>query len=313
MIVWNGIEAVPAGTGTVVASIGNFDGLHLGHRSILDSAVRDARRRRLPLLVLTFDPHPLSVVAPGRNPSLLLTRRQKLDALEAAGVDVVLVLAFDADLAAHDAEEFFAGYLADRVRFSAVHVGRNFRFGRGRDGDLAALEHIGSTRGFDVIGVPDVTVDGETVSSTAIRSALRDGEVERARRFLGRPYSVTGRVVPGDGRGRLLTFPTANVDVENETVPRRGVYVTETIARAARWPSVTNLGVRPTFGASRPTVETHLLDFDEGLYGERIEVCFHARLRDERRFAGPAELADQIGRDRAAAASYFRGVALSPR
>ena len=149
-------------------------------------------------------------------------------------------------------------------------------------------------------------IGGETVSSSAIRSAVEAGDVERAARLLGRPFAVEGRVARGEERGRTLSFPTANVDVENETVPRRGVYVTETVALAARHPSVTNVGTRPTFDGGALTVESHLLDFDEDLYGERVEVRFLARLRDERRFSGPDELADQIARDRAAASAWFQ-------
>lgn len=306
MIVWNGLESVPAGSGPFVATIGNYDGVHRGHRRILDEVTSLAARSGGTSLVVTFDPHPVAVVAPSRAPRLLATRRQKLDALAAAGIDAVLVVAFDAATAALDGEAFLAELLLPRVPLAAVRVGAGFRFGRGRGGDLALLERVGRARGFDVAGVAHVTVDGETVSSSAIRAAVESGDVERAAAMLGRPFATEGEVIRGDGRGRKLSFPTANVAVENELIPRRGVYVTEAMVLAARYPSVTNVGTRPTFGGESLVVETHLLDFDDDLYGERIEVRFLARLRDERRFAGMDELADQIARDRAAAAAFFQ-------
>lgn len=313
MNVWNALDAFPTGREPLVATIGNFDGVHLGHQAILVSVTTAAKARSAPSLVVTFDPHPLAVVAPSRRPKLLQTRRQKLETLESCGLDGVLILPFDRELASLDGEGFFGSYLAERLRFASVHVGRNFRFGRARGGDLQMLESIGKSRGFRVVGVPHVEVGDETVSSSAIRLAVEAGDVERARAMLGRPYAIAGRVVRGEGRGRLMEFPTANLAVENELLPRRGVYVTETAAFATRVPSITNIGVRPTFGGTTLAVETHLIDVDEDLYDERLEVRFLARLRDERKFGGPGELADQIARDRAAAQSYFSGLTVTRR
>lgn len=311
MNVWNGLDAFPTGREPMAATIGNFDGVHLGHQAILSSATSTARARGVPSLCITFDPHPLAVVAPSRRPKLLMTRRQKIEAIEASGIDGLLVLPFDRELAALSGETFFGEVLGARIRFASVHVGRNFRFGRLRSGDLHALEAIGASSGFAVVGVPPVEVEGETVSSSAVRAAVEDGEVVRARAMLGRPFELTGLVVRGEGRGRTLRFPTANVAFENELVPKRGVYVTDTIAFATRFPSVTNVGVRPTFGGTSVTVESHLLEVDEELYGGRVDVRFLARLRDEMRFDGPSHLADQIARDVAAATSYFAGLAVA--
>lgn len=308
MIVWNGIEAVDAALGPFVATLGNFDGVHRGHRAILDAAVSLARRSSLRSVLVTFDPHPLEVVAPARMPQRIQTRRQKLRALDAAGLDAVLFVRFDEQLASLDGETFFRDVLDGKLPLSAVRVGRGFRFGRGRSGDLALLERLGRELGFDVAGVDHVVVDGETVSSTAIRRLVVEGEAEHAAKLLGRPFAVEGFVVRGDGRGRKLSFPTANLHVENELLPRRGVYVTETSVLASRHPSVTNVGIRPTFAGEGLVVETHLLECDEDLYGERAEVRFLARLRDERKFAGPDELADQIARDKAAATAFFQGL-----
>jgi len=311
MNVWNALEAFPTGREPICATIGNFDGVHLGHQAILASVISAAKKRSAPSLLITFDPHPLAVVAPSRGPKLLHTRRQKLETLEATGLDGMLILPFDRELAALTGEEFFGSYLASRLRFATVHVGSNFRFGRARGGDIRLLQALGGEFSFSVVAVPPVTVEGETVSSSAVRTAIEEGDVTRARAFLGRPFAVTGEVVRGEGRGRLLDFPTANVAVDNETVPRRGVYVTETMAFGSRFPSITNVGTRPTFGGAALSVESHLIDVEENLYGERVEVRFLARLRDEVKFAGPSELADQLARDQAAATSYFSGLSLT--
>ncbi len=311
MIVWNGMERYPADAAPSVASVGNYDGVHLGHRAILASLTGAARGLGLASLVVTFDPHPLSVVAPARRPRLLQTRRQKLDALEDAGVDGVLILGFDAEMAALSAEEFFRAYLLGRLRAGAIHVGESFRFGRDRAGNLDLLCRLGAEAGVQIVGISQVVAGGEPVSSSAIRRAVEDGEVERARRMLGRPFALTGEVVRGEGRGRTFDFPTANLDPENEMLPRRGVYVTEALTLSSRHPSLTNVGMRPTFGGDRLVVETHLIDFDEDLIGERVEVRFLARLRDEKRFSGAEELADQIARDRAAAVVFFDAGGLS--
>ncbi len=306
MKVWNGIERRPDAGPPVVATVGNYDGLHLGHRAILHSVRAAAHRLQTSSLVITFDPHPLSVVDPSRAPRRLQTRRQKLQAVEAAGIDAVWVLTFDSALAALDGTEFFSERIGSRVPLAELHVGENFRFGYRRTGDLDLLRRLGAERGFRVIGVPPLQVDGQTVSSSAIRAHVETGDVEKARRMLGRPFALSGEVVRGAGRGRTLDFPTANLAVENEILPRRGVYVTETVARALRIPSVTNLGMRPTFDGSSLVVETNLIDFDDDLYGERLEVLFLARIRDEMRFPSPADLADQIARDRAAAMAFFQ-------
>ncbi len=313
MNIWNSFDAFPTGREPMIATVGNFDGVHLGHQAIIESVTGAARSRRLPSLLITFEPHPLAVVSPSRRPKLLQTRRQKLDTLSTTGLDGVLLIPFDRELAALDGREFFEGYLAERIRFAAVHVGRNFRFGRARTGDIELLGEIGAASSFAVVAVPPVTIDREIVSSSAIRAAVEDGNVVKARTMLGRPFTLTGEVVRGDGRGRKLQYPTANLSLDNEMIPKRGVYITETQALATRYPSITNVGVRPTFDGTVLTVETHLIDADEDLYGERIDVRFLARLRDEMRFAGPAELSDQIARDQAAAVSYFSGLTLARR
>lgn len=313
MKVFNGIEAYPRDDGPVVATLGNYDGIHLGHRAILDGVRNSARRRGLPSLLITFEPHPLTVVAPDRRPQLLLTRGQKVDAVADAGIDRLLFLAFDEEVARLSGAAFFEEHLSGPIELAGVHVGTNFRFGQRRAGTLETLVDIGRKLGFDVEGIAPVEVDGQVVSSSAIRRLIDEGRVEDAGRLLGRPFALSAVVVRGEGRGRSLDFPTANLDVANECLPRRGVYVTEWVSDAVRRASVTNVGVRPTFDGERLVVETHVLDFDEDVYDRRVELAFLARLRDEHRFDGPAALADQIARDRAAAAAYFENVSLTGR
>lgn len=306
MNIWNGIESFPDGERAVVGTIGNYDGVHLGHQTILGRVIEQARSLDAPSLLITFSPHPLSVVAPDRNPKRLQNRGQKLESLRRTGLSDVLILEFTPELAALDGEHFFDQLLSDRVHFAALYVGENFRFGRQRTGDLDLLRRIGDRHGFDVHGVAPVVGNGDVISSTAIRRALAEGDVTRAARMLGRPYVVAGEVGRGDGRGQSLDCPTANVEVDNEVLPRPGVYVTETRVIAGRFASVTNIGVRPTFGGEQVTIETHLLGFQEDIYHERIEVRFLDRLRDEVRFDDASGLADQMARDRAAALAFFQ-------
>jgi riboflavin kinase/FMN adenylyltransferase len=307
VIVWHGLERCPPGT-RVALALGNFDGVHLGHQAVLERVLASARTQRVTAVLVTFDPHPAEVLAPERRPRLLQTKRQKLAALDEAGMDGVLVLPFDLALAALSAEEFL-DRLCRALSPVSIHVGVGFRFGRERGGDVALLRTVGARHGFAVEEVPAVEIDGARVSSSRIRELVLAGRVEVARHLLGRPYALEGRVVRGDGRGAALSFPTANLAMENELPPLRGVYVTETVAQALRWPSVTNVGVRPTFDGSRLTVESHLIDYEGDLYGERVEARFLARLREERRFADPTSLADQIARDRAAAVAWFQSPA----
>jgi len=242
----------------MVASIGNYDGVHVGHQEILRGAVQDARRLGLPSLLITFDPHPVAIVAPQRNPKRLQTREQKLRALEATGLSDLLILEFDHRLASYSGEEFFSNTLLPIIEFEAIHVGGNFRFGRDRSGDLELLSSIGERQRFKVHGRPAIKLDDEPISSSAIRKAVSAGRVDLARRLLGRPFALIGEVVRGDGRGARLHYPTANLAVENEMIPAGGVYVTETVALASRYPSVSNVGYRPTFGGRDLTVETHI-------------------------------------------------------
>ncbi len=312
MIVWNGTDHYPSDSARVVASIGNYDGVHIGHRAILEKVVDEARSKKLLSLLITFDPHPLSIVAPDRTPRLLQTREQKFEALSEIGLDGILIVQFTPEIAALTGDVFFHEILDGRVSFEAIHVGETFRFGASRSGDHNTLRELGVQRGFTVHGVSPILFDGLTVSSSTIRAAVAEGNVNLVRRLLGRPFAIHGEVVRGDGRGRTLHFPTANLDVENDLIPARGVYVTQSALDGTWLPSVTNVGVRPTFEGRQLVVETHIIDFDRDIYDSRLEVRFLDRIRDEMAFESPTELGDQIARDRAAAESYFQNLILHP-
>ena len=294
-----------------VVTIGNYDGIHRGQRAVLERVTGRARALGLPAVLVTFEPHPLAVVAPAQAPATLLTREQKSRLLAEAGVDLMAVIPFTAAFAATRAEAFVRQFLAGRLGVRELYVGRQFAFGRNREGDLALLARLGAELGFAVFGLEEECSAGEPVSSTRIRRALAQGRVEEAAELLGRPYSLTGAIVEGDRLGRRLGWPTVNLRPEGELLPLEGVYATRVRFffdpdPARLLDSVTNIGRRPTVPGSRqPTVETHILDFDREVYGERIELFFHKRLRDEMLFPSVAELSAQIGRDVEIGREYF--------
>jgi riboflavin kinase/FMN adenylyltransferase len=291
---------------TPVATIGNFDGVHRGHQAIVAQVVQRARATASTPLAVTFDPHPLKVLAPGRAPAMITTRRQKMALLEACGLEAVLVLRFDAALAATSAEEFVDRILRAGLGLREAYIGANFNFGRGREGNADTLVSLCGARGIEAGIVGEVRFLDSPVSSSRIRRAVQAGEVELARQLLARPFAVTGTVRHGAGRGASLGFPTANLAVDNELMVQDGVYVTRTLHRGRALPSVTNVGSRPTFADQEFAVETHLLDTAEDLYGDEIEVAFLARLRQELRFASPQALVDQVRRDVERARAFFR-------
>jgi riboflavin kinase/FMN adenylyltransferase len=291
----------PPGAEAAVA-VGNFDGVHRGHQALVAATLAEARARSLRCVALTFDPHPAQVLQPDRAPRRLMTPERKAEHLAALGVQTLAVLPFTPELAAETPEGFAAKVLARGLRAGVTVVGEDFRFGKGRAGDVAELRRLGERLGFEVVSLPPVLEGGLPVSSTRVRESLEAGDVRTAAALLGRPYFVEGVVVRGDGRGRRLGIPTANLEVENEIVPRGGVYAVRVrLEEGPPRPAVANLGLRPTFGAGLPTLEAHLLDFDGSLYGQRLSVAFVDRLRDERRFPGPEALVAQIREDLAAA------------
>ena len=295
-----------------VLTLGVFDGLHLGHQLIMRTVVERARATNAVPTVITFDPHPRAVLHPESAPPLLQTFDQKIEALGVLGIKQAIVIRFDAEFAQIRAEDFLRDVVRERLQAREVYLGCGFAFGRNREGNIELLRAASSRLGFHADEVPEVCLRGRRISSSRIREMLAAGRVNLARRMLGRPYGVEGRVVRGDERGRTLGFPTANLQPQNRVIPRNGVYVTATLIEGAWRRSVTNVGTRPTFAAraGEPSVETYVMNWAGDLYGDVVRVRFLHRLRAERKFAGVGELKAQIDADVARAARYFtrRGV-----
>jgi riboflavin kinase / FMN adenylyltransferase len=288
-------------------TIGNFDGVHLGHQQILHSVLDRARRTDALAAVLTFYPHPARVLRPAEAPALLETLDQRLAAIGAAGIDAALVTRFDAELANVAPEDFALRFLLDTMAAQTILVGGNFRFGHRGAGDIKLLGELGKRWGFAVEIVPPVVENGVVVSSTAIRTAIRDGRVAEARRMLGRAYALEGEIRTGTGQGRKLVVPTLNLATGQEVLPKNGVYATEAIVAGKTYRAATNVGMRPTFDGARITIESFLFDFSDSLTSGKLEVRFWHRLRDERKFSGPAELREQVLKDIDQAKEYFQG------
>lgn len=301
MLVFASTESLPVPALPTAAAFGNFDGVHLGHRALLDVVVAVARDLGGPAAVVTFDPHPLRVLQPDRAPLALDPLAQRLALLADCGVDRVLVLPFDALLAARTPTWFVREVLCERLGVRAVVAGPGVRFGHGGAGDLALLGAELAQVGGSVQTCAGVEFEGLAVSSSRIRTAVAGGEVAHAARMLGRLYALRGTVVAGDRRGRTLGFPTANLDVHGQVVPAHGVYAARLEVGGALHPAVANLGVRPTFGADALRVEAHVLDFSGDLYGCAAVLHLVERLRAEVRFDSLDGLRSQIGRDTAAA------------
>jgi riboflavin kinase/FMN adenylyltransferase len=287
----------PRGWPSPAVAVGNFDGVHRGHQALLATALRDARESSGTAVVLTFDPHPSQVLAPERAPRALLTLDQKAELLGQLGADKLAVLPFTLELSRERPEDFARLVLQQTLGARVVVVGAGFRFGHKRAGDVALLEGMGGELGFRVHAFPPMLHEGAPISSTRIREGLSRGDVESASELLGRPFFVDGDVVSGDGRGRTIGVPTANLNPINEMLPCSGVYACRCEARGVSQGAVVNIGTRPTFGGRTTTIEAHLLDFAGDLYGARLRVSFLQRLREERAFSGAEALIAQIRQD----------------
>ena len=297
-----------AATPTVL-TIGNFDGLHLGHRAMLERLAAKAREMKLPAAVMTFEPHPRELFTPDQAPARLTSMREKLALLESCGVDRTYVCRFDRKLAALTADQFIDDVLVRGLGVRHVIIGDDFRFGRGRSGDFAMLERAGVAKGFSCEAMHTVEVEGERVSSSAVREALAAGDLEHAARLLGRPYVIAGRVVHGGKIGRQLGYPTANIQLKRKRLALTGVFaVTVSGLDKRHLPGAASLGVRPTLGQGlKPVLEVHLFDFEREIYGAHVTVHFLHKLRDEARFESLDLLKAQIARDVAATRAYFAG------
>ena len=294
-----------------VLALGNFDGVHRGHRKILDSVCRVADEHAATSVVMTFDPHPPRVVRPDKAPPLLMTKAQKLAAFEAAGLHGAAIVRFTPELSRWDPDTFVMTVLVDWLRVAEVWVGANFLFGHGRAGNFSLLRALGARCGFRAEKIDPVRYRDFVVSSTRIRRLVNEGRVDEAGALLGHEYAIEGRVVSGDRRGRTLGFPTANLCTDNELLPPNGVYATTLTVGGIVRPSITNVGLRPTVDPSgRVTVETHVFDLDGDLYGAVVRLGFVQRLRDERPFESLDLLKAQIAADCVRARVLFSHLSL---
>lgn len=288
------------------AGIGNFDGIHLGHKKIINAVKQRSRENSTRSCAITFDPHPQKVLG-RKEVSLIFPLERRFEMLEATGIDVVVCLNFTRELSEVSAEDFVKDILLHRLRIKNIIVGPGFSFGHKRQGNVDLLRSMGETHGFNTVVAEAAQVDDRVVSSSAIRGLVRDGEISEANRFFGYDYYIEGIVVEGERRGRKLGFPTVNLDTKWEILPKPGVYATYAKLPDGFHESITNIGIRPTFEESKLTVETHIFDFNENLYGKEFRVNFVKRLRDEKRFENVDKLVAQIKHDIAAVREILRG------
>lgn len=291
----------------VCLAIGFFDGVHLGHQQVIRQAIIDAHQHDAISLVVTFDRHPRTVVAPERVPPMIYSLEQRLRAIEELQVDAVLAIPFTREFSHQSGEAFVQALHKDVGRIHTVSVGANFHFGFERSGDTALLKRLGEQSQFKVHSIAAISLNNHPISSTRIREAIALGRLEEASQMMGRPYSIASTVIKGAGIGRKLGFPTANLDIKGRALPPQGVYAVRVIHQAKHHQGVTNIGVRPTLENQAPRLhmETHLLDFHQDLYGQELEIEFVERLRDEERFQDKERLRTQIARDIKAARMVF--------
>lgn len=289
-----------------VLTLGVFDGLHLGHQLVMRTVVERARAVGAVPTVITFDPHPRAVLHPESAPPLLQTLDQKVEGFGVLGIEQTIVVAFTQEFSLIRAEDFLRDVVKERLQAKEVYLGRGFAFGHNREGNIELLRPVSADLGFFADEVPEVRLRGQRVSSSKIRALLSEGKVNLARRMLGRPYGVEGRIEHGSERGHQLGFPTANLHPRNRVIPNNGVYVTGTLIRGQWRRSVTNVGLRPTFGTeTEPSVETFVMNWSGDLYGDVLRVRFLYRLRDEKKFGSLDELKAQIIKDVSRAQAYF--------
>lgn len=310
MRILHGTENAEIARPTVV-TLGVFDGLHLGHQLIMKTVGDRAKAIGAVPTVITFEPHPRAVLHPESAPPLLQTLDQKIEAMGMLGIEQAIVIHFDKAFSQIRAEDFLRDVVVEQLHAREVYLGRGFFFGHNREGNIELLRRVSSRLGFVADEVPEVRLRGTRIGSTRIRELLLEGHVNLARRMLGRPYGVEGPVVRGAARGASLGFATANIQPRNRVIPRAGVYVTATLIDGQWRRSVTNIGMRPTFGdATEPSVETYVMNWSGDLYGDVLRVRFLHRLRDEKKFGSLEELKAQIARDVARAQRYFERTAV---
>ncbi|GAB4484667.1 MAG: bifunctional riboflavin kinase/FAD synthetase [Thermodesulfovibrionales bacterium] len=280
-----------------VVTLGNFDGIHLGHQELIRMIIRRAQETGALSVVVTFRPHPLKILAPEKCPPLISIYEEKIRLIEQLGVDVLVKIPFSREFSSMSSRDFAQKILHDLLQAREIFVGYNYRFGRGREGTVQTLRHYGEEFGFLVNEVGQISLNGEEVSSSRVRALLAAGDVEHAGRLLGRPYAITGVVVKGDGRGKTIGHPTANIAAKHEIIPANGVYAVKVLVRERLYDGVVNIGVRPTFETGRRTIEAFIFDFNEDVYGEEMTVSFYGKIREEVKFADASQLRERIGQD----------------
>jgi riboflavin kinase/FMN adenylyltransferase len=280
-----------------ILTLGNFDGLHLGHQELVRMIIHRAREVGALSMVVTFRPHPLKILAPEKCPPLISIYEEKIRLFERLGIDVLVKIPFTLEFAAMAPEDFVKDILCRTLGAKEIFVGYNYRFGRGREGDIQKLRTLGERYGFTVREIEQIAVDGEVISSTKIRTLLLDGDVEHAAKLLGRTYAITGIVVRGDGRGKGLGYPTANIAPKHAIIPADGVYAVRLVVRERVYDGIANIGMRPTFNKKVLAIEVHVFNFSEDIYGEDISLYFLKKIREEKKFKSAEALVTQIKSD----------------
>ncbi|MGA1875668.1 MAG: bifunctional riboflavin kinase/FAD synthetase [bacterium] len=305
MKIIRGLKHLYPDTQNAIVTLGNFDGIHLGHQKILRLITGRARELRVKSMVFTFEPHPLKILAPDRCPPLLTTFHEKMKLFQDSQVDIALCAHFTKEFASQHPEDFVRNILWEQLRAKEVFVGYNYAFGHGKKGGTALLEEISRQYPFRIKVVDEVRIAGEKVSSTAIRNYIQQGDLEKASLFLGRPYTLSGTVVHGSGRGKSLGYPTANIYAGSKLIPKFGVYLVRIHIQGRIYNGLANIGQKPTFGGSPPGVEVYIFDFQSDLYQQRLEIELMRRIRDEILFPDKGCLTRQIKSDVSEAQRIF--------
>lgn len=280
-----------------VITVGNFDGIHVGHQKIFKEVKKRASELKGDSIVYTFEPHPLSIVAPHKKMPLITSFSDKMKLIEECGIDIVICEDFTLEYANLSPRQFVKGVLVEKIGVRVIFVGHDYAFGKGREGNINTLRQLGDEFDFEVLVVDAIKVDDVTVSSTIVRGLVQKGEVRKVATFLGRNYSIAGKVVKGKSRGAALGFPTANLKLANEFFPKPGIYAVHVFHRGHSYQGVANIGFKPTFKDQTLSVEVYIMDFNKDIYGEDLGISFVERLRDEKAFESPDELAKQIKKD----------------
>lgn len=298
MNVFNSLDEISEDFREAVVTIGNFDGVHLGHQDIFDKVLREARRNQRKAVVITFEPHPKMVLHPERKPFYLITSlEEKISRISETGIDALLLIPFSLEFSHTTAREFVHFILWDKLRIKKIFIGHDYTFGRNKEGNEALLISFGEKLGFDVEVISALKVGGNVISSTLTRNAILAGRVKEATTYLGRPYNISGVVTVGNRRGQGLGFPTANLQPDKVLLPARGIYAVRLQLEGKAFQGVSNIGFNPTFAGDTLNVEVYIFDFNKDIYGKRLNVLFIDRIRNERKFDGPEQLIEQIRRD----------------